>query len=156
MTPRKKTAESSRSAGGFDFPGRRWVMVVLRTLHLVAVVALGVALVGGVVPPGWSAGWIGAAVLASGLAMLVLDLLADHGHLRSVAGLTAVLKLALVVVMAVQPAPVLFWVVLILSSVVSHAPARFRHFVVLPAGALARHRPRGAVASKIPRGQGPV
>ena len=100
-------------------------------LHLMAVVALGVVLIGGVVPPGWSAGWVGAAVLATGLAMLVLDLLADHGHLRNVAGLTAVLKLVLVGVLAVQPEPLLFWAVLALSGVVSHAPASVRHHILL-------------------------
>lgn len=106
-------------------------MVALRTLHLMAVVALGVVLIGGVVPPGWSPGWIGAAVLATGLAMLALDLSADYGHLRSVAGLIAVLKLVLVGVMAVRPEPLLFWAVLVLSGVVSHAPASFRHRILV-------------------------
>jgi hypothetical protein len=107
-------------------------MVALRTLHLVAVIALGVVLIGGSVPAGWSPAWVGAAVLVTGAAMLLLDLLADHGHLRSVAGLTAVLKLILVAVLASWPAPALFWALVVLSGVVSHAPARFRHFVVLP------------------------
>ena len=127
--PKARLADSLRH----DFPGRRWVIVALRALHLVAVIALGALLLGAPGAPGWSAGSIAAAVLGSGLAMLALDLLSQRQHLRTVAGLTALLKLVLVAVLALAPALWLFWVLVVVSAVVSHAPATFRHRVVIPA-----------------------
>jgi hypothetical protein len=127
--PKSRAADRPRH----DFPGRRWVIVVLRALHLVAVIALGALLLGAPGVAGWSAGSIAAAVLGSGLAMLALDLLSQRQHLRTVAGLTALLKLVLVAVLALAPALWLFWVLVVVSAVVSHAPATFRHRVVIPA-----------------------
>jgi hypothetical protein len=107
-------------------------MVVLRTVHLVAVIALGALLLGAPASPGWSAGRVAGAVLVSGLAMLVLDLVAHRDHLRTVAGIAVVLKLLLVAILAVVPEPLLFWATVVLSGVVSHAPARVRHLTLVP------------------------
>jgi hypothetical protein len=145
--PKARLADSLRH----DFPGRRWVIVALRALHLVAVIALGAQLLGAPAAAGWPAAGVAAVVLGSGLAMLGLDLLAHRQHLRTVAGLTALVKLLLVAILAAVPELLLFWVVVVLSAVVSHAPATLRHFVVLPAGVFGRHPPRGGVAPKTPR-----
>ena len=107
-------------------------MVALRTVHLVAVIALGALLLGAPASPAWSAGRVAGAVLVSGLAMLVLDLVTHRDHLRTVAGITVVLKLLLVAILAVAPEPLLFWATVVLSGVVSHAPARVRHLTLVP------------------------
>jgi hypothetical protein len=109
---------------------RRWLHVVLRGLHLTAIVALGAAILGAPIDLRQSAN----ATLVSGLAMLALDLWGDHDHLRNVAGLSVIAKLGLVAWMAVDADSrvTLFWLVLAWSALFAHAPASFRHAVLLP------------------------
>lgn len=107
-----------------DFPGRRWLNVSLRSLHLAGVVLLGAALLGaGDTDPG---GWL---MLSSGLAMFASDLLTQPGHLREVAGVGILLKLLLVALLLALPALAvpLFWTLLLASTLLSHAPGGFRH-----------------------------
>ncbi|MBP2648455.1 MAG: putative rane protein [Gemmatimonadetes bacterium] len=114
-----------------DFRAKRWLSVMLRTWHLMSVIALGALLLGAAPLHGWPVGRVGGAVVVSGLAMLALDLYASQLYLRTVAGVTALLKLVLVAVLAFAPGPLLFWTVVALSTVVSHAPATFRHRVLI-------------------------
>ena len=107
-----------------DFPGKRWVNLALRAVHLVGLVLLGAGLLG--------AGEIstGATItFASGFAMLAIDTWANPAHLREVAGFGVLVKLLLVGLMALQPAwgLTIFWMVLGLSTLLSHAPGNFRH-----------------------------
>lgn len=107
-----------------DFPGKRWLNVGLRTLHLIAVVAFGAALLG--------AGDIAGSamlVLLSGAAMFAIDLWANPAQLREVAGFGVLIKLALLALAARWPelALAMFWGILVLSTLLSHAPGGFRH-----------------------------
>ena len=107
-----------------DFPGRRWLNLSLRTIHLAGVVLLGAALVGaGEVR---TAAWL---TLISGLAMFAGDIWANPAHLREVAGFGVLAKLLLVAVMVAHPslALAIFWAVLVLSTLLSHAPGALRH-----------------------------
>lgn len=106
----------------------RWLNVLLRGLHLAAVVLLGAALLGAPLPADRAAH----GVALSGFAMLALDLWKKPGHLREVAGFAVVLKLLLVGWMAVDVAArlPLFWLVVAASAVFAHAPASFRHRVL--------------------------
>ena len=107
-----------------DFPGRRWLNLSLRTIHLVGLVLLGAALLGNGSVSGGA--WL---VLLSGLAMFAGDLWANPAHAREVAGCGVLLKLALVALMAIKPALALpiFWAILALSTLLSHAPGAIRH-----------------------------
>lgn len=107
-----------------DFPGKRWLNVVLRTIHLAGIVVLGGGLLG--------AGHVGlgaAITFLSGLGMFAIDTWANPGHLREVAGFGMIIKLGLVGLMAIQPHVALpvFWLLLVLSTLLSHAPGAFRH-----------------------------
>ena len=106
-------------------PWRRWLGVVLRGLHLVAVILLGAALLGAPLSGGTAAG----AVAISGLSLLALDTWTKPGHLREVAGLAVLAKLLLVGWMAFDASarPLLFWLIVFGSAVSAHAPASFRH-----------------------------
>lgn len=107
-----------------DFPGRRWLNLSLRALHLSGIVLLGAALLGtGEVR---TAAWL---TLVSGLAMFAGDAWANPAHLREVAGFGVLAKLALVAVMAAHPSSALamFWAILVLSTLLSHAPGALRH-----------------------------
>ncbi len=109
------------------------MIVGLRTLHIVAVIGLGAHLLGAPAPPLWPATGFAGIVLASGAAMFALDLRNDPSHLRRVAGIAVVLKLVLTAAIALTPdfALTLFWILVTLSAVISHAPKRFRHHIVL-------------------------
>lgn len=109
-----------------DFRGRRWLSVVLRGIHLVAVIRLGAGVLG-TLPGAAESG--GMAVLLSGLALWALDIWQKPGHLREVAGLSMLLKLALVAAMipAAELRLPLFWTIVVWSAIFSHAPANFRN-----------------------------
>lgn len=113
--------------GGRDFPGRRWLSVVLRGIHLAAVIAFGAVLLGA--PHAPLAEYTGSAVLLSGVVLWLLDLWHRPGHLIEGAGLGMLLKLALLAGMLAVPPwrQPLFWIVVAWSAVFSHAPARFRN-----------------------------
>ncbi|WP_220634332.1 hypothetical protein [Georgfuchsia toluolica] len=110
---------------------RRWAHVVLRGLHIAAVIALGASMLGA------PAGAFNApvAVACSGVAILILDLWRNPDHLREVAGLAVIVKLALYGLMITHEASrsLIFWVIVAWSVIFSHAPARFRHTIILGA-----------------------
>jgi len=109
-----------------DFPGRRWLIVRLRSLHLVALMPLAVAVLSTGSPPGWAA-W---GLLLTGLGLWGIELWSNPKHRGELAGLFIPLKLAGVAGMIALPALAqpLFWLLVAASSVVSHAPAGFRHW----------------------------
>lgn len=111
------------------FPAQRWINVALRGLHLVAVIWLGAALLDA--PVSTNAGVLG--VAATGFAMLALDTWSKPSHLREVSGVALLVKLVFVAWMAVDESsrPLLFWFIVVGSAVFSHAPARFRHAMLL-------------------------
>ena len=107
-----------------DFPGKRWLNVALRTVHLLGIVLFGAALLGN------GSAQAGAVVtLCSGLAMFGIDTWANPAHLREIAGFGMLLKLALIGLATVQPelALPIFWTLIVLSTLLSHAPGNFRH-----------------------------
>ena len=107
-----------------DFPGKRWANLALRGLHLLGVVLFGGALLYNGDPQG------GALILLlSGLLMFAIDLWATPPLIREVAGVGVIVKLALLLAANLRPelALAVFWLILALSTVISHAPAAVRH-----------------------------
>ena len=107
----------------------RWLGVALRGLHLVAVVVLGAALLGAPVAGSRAA----AAVLATGLSLFAIDFYSKPGYLREASGISLLAKQVLVSWMAIDAdaRPVLFWLIVVGSAVFAHAPASFRHAVLI-------------------------
>lgn len=107
----------------------RWGNVLLRGLHLIAVILLGAALLGA--PQ--SGRHFAIAVAASGFAMFALDVWRKPQHLREAAGIAVLVKLVLVGWMALDDSVrlPLFWIIVAGSAISAHAPARFRHALVL-------------------------
>jgi hypothetical protein len=107
-------------------PGR-WFSVVLRGLHLVAVIRFCAAIL--TMPAAAIAPAGGLAVLLTGLALWALDLWQHPAHLRQMVGLSMLLKLLLVVAMMHVP-PLrlpLMWLIVVWSAMFSHAPSSFRN-----------------------------
>ena len=114
-----------------DFRGRRWLSVFLRGAHLIAVIGFGAALLQ--TPPAPLPQHLSSAVLVTGILIWALDLWHRPSHLCEGAGLSMLLKLALVAWMIFAPdlrIP-LFWIVVGWSAVFSHAPASFRNARVI-------------------------
>ncbi len=116
-----------KKLGKRDFRGRRWLSIGLRCVHLVGVVMLGAALL-----TSGEQKVAGGLVLATGLAMYGLDVWCNPKHLGELAGVFILVKLLLVGALLALPgaAIALFWGLILGSSVVSHAPAHFRHIRV--------------------------
>ncbi|HQX07398.1 MAG TPA: hypothetical protein PKZ19_11445 [Zoogloea sp.] len=115
------------ASGGYrDFPGRRWLVVVLRAGHIAGVVGVGAGLLA---PPGGAAVGFVWLMVASGLAMAALDAWSNPVWLQEYAGLSLLAKFALLGwFLADESArPTLFWSILVFSVIFAHAPASFRH-----------------------------
>jgi len=120
-------ARAKREAGFRDFPGRRWLIVVLRAIHLVGLVGTGAILLGGQ-PFGVAQPFV-LTLFCSGLAMLLADLCAAPRYLGEISGAATLLKLLLLAWFMLDPAHrlPLFWGILVFSALIAHAPARLRH-----------------------------
>lgn len=105
---------------------RRWVGIVLRTAHLASVSALAAALLGAPVSTAAAA----TATALSGAALLAVERFDGRILLGDLSGWVSLAKLAVVAWMVIDPvrAPTVFWLVLVVSAVSSHAPRGLRHW----------------------------
>jgi len=110
--------------GKTDLLWRRWLSIALRSLHLAGVVLAGAAILGNsaLFPAGV------ALMLLTGVALSGVELWHHPSIWRDVAGVFVALKLALMLAMLLVPgmAAPLFWLLLVSSTVISHAPQDFR------------------------------
>jgi hypothetical protein len=113
-------------------PVLRWMSVVLRGAHLVAVIGLGASLLGAPLAAREQAMWL----LATGVTILAFDLRARPGLLGEWSGISLVLKLGLVAWMAGDATwrRPLYWLIVAWSVLFAHAPASFRHARWWPVG----------------------
>jgi len=113
------------------FHGKRWVNISLRTLHLLGTAGIGGAFLYQAPTEAWMPYvWL---VLLSGFGMLCLEVWSNGIWLlqvRGVAVLVKVILLASLLVIDGVDAMVLV-LVIVISGVVSHAPARIRYFSVV-------------------------
>lgn len=118
----RRTTPSSRRSG---YAARRWLSIVLRSLHLVGVVLSAVVIFGGSPHHALAFG----STFVTGVGLFGIELWRDRQHWKEVAGAFVLLKLLLVLAMILMPghAATLFWILLITSSLVSHAPKSLRH-----------------------------
>jgi hypothetical protein len=109
------------------FTGKAAAINLLRVLHLAGVVGIGAMLLSGAPWKGCDAYCL--LVLLPGGAILALDVWSHPAYLRELKGVAMLLKLALVGALpfADDARIALFWAVLGLSVLVSHAPASMRN-----------------------------
>jgi hypothetical protein len=113
-----------------DFKGKRWLKIVLRTLHLLGVAGVSGGILLNVPITSW-AGYLHI-TLFSGIAFLVLELWTNAIFLIQLRGLIIAIKLLLLTLLYSYPQySSIVLVVIILSSIVSHAPGNFRYFSLL-------------------------
>lgn len=103
-------------------------------LHLMGMVGVGAGLLTAVPPPGEDAFVV--VLVASGVAMMALDSWSNPLYLKQAAGVAIALKLGLLLWYLLDPGRRigLFWLILAVSSLTAHAPARLRHRTILGRG----------------------
>ncbi len=109
------------------FPGKRWVETSLRTLHLLGTAGIGGGFLWGADPAHWLPFlWL---TVVSGMLMAGLQIWGNGVWLIQVRGLAVMVKLLLLALMVLFGARAdLFVLVIVISGVVSHAPANVRYF----------------------------
>lgn len=109
---------------------KRWTKISLRTLHLVSVAGVGGGILFGLDKVVWVNYWWLA--LASGILLMAIDIVSNPVWLVQVRGLAIYLKLAMLGIMGVCPqwAGMILLAVIILSSVISHAPGNLRYYSI--------------------------
>lgn len=126
--PALRPAEESQVRKTDDyrgFPGKAWVINCLRMLHLAGVVGVGATLLGG--HPACDAFCL--LMVGSGVAIIALDVWSNPAYLAQVRGLAMVVKVGLAFYLAfgAEDRVPVFWGILALSVLLSHAPGRIRH-----------------------------
>lgn len=112
------------------FPGQRWANVVCRTTHLVGLGGMGAGYLFSDSPEGWQLYLL--ITLLSGLGLVAISLYSNAIWLIQLRGQVILLKLLLFALIPLFPdqAVLLFWLVVILSGWISHAPARVRYYSI--------------------------
>lgn len=121
--------EPAHSSGLRFFPGQRWINIGLRSLHLLGVAGMGAGfLVSGVPENAWYRYLI--LTLVTGIGMTLIDAWSDRRWLVKLSGQVVLFKLLLLGLIPLFPAtgPALFGAVILISALISHAPAWVRHF----------------------------
>jgi hypothetical protein len=113
-------------ANARTFAGERWVNITLRSLHLVGVAGIGGGFFFDLDAARWLPFWY--LTLGSGLGLAALYLWGTLAWLGQIKGLAVLVKLLLLALALRVPAwrAELFMLVILLSSVVAHAPGALR------------------------------
>jgi len=109
-----------------SFTGQRWLSIALRSLHLIGIAGVGAAFLFDVSQEQWLPYMT--LTVASGIAMIILETWNNGIWLVQVRGLFTLIKL-LILSMSfyIGLHPYILFSVIIISGVMSHAPAWLRH-----------------------------
>lgn len=109
---------------------KRWTKISLRTLHLLAVAGVGGGILFGLDKGLWLNYWW-LAMLSGGLMMLI-DIISNPVWIVQLRGLVIFFKLILLALIGSLPAwdGFLLVIIIIISSVISHAPGKLRYYSV--------------------------
>jgi len=110
------------------FAGQRWINIALRTLHLLGIAGLGAGFLYAGVDESWR-GYL-TLTLFSGLGLSLLFFWSNGIWLIQLRGQLILLKILLLAAIPLWPAagPPLFVTVILISGLISHAPADLRYF----------------------------
>jgi hypothetical protein len=109
---------------------KRWTKISLRTLHLLAVAGVGGGVLFGLEKDLWLNYWWLA--LASGVLMMLIDIISNPVWVVQVRGLVIFLKLILLMFLGGSQAwdSTLLIVIIVISAVISHAPGKLRYYSI--------------------------
>ena len=111
-----------------QFPGQRWVNITLRSAHLVGIAGIGGGFLFALDPAAWNLYW--RITLATGIALSLVYLWSTAAWLFEIKGLAIVVKTALLVAAVNHPdlRHDLFILIIVISALSAHAPARIRGY----------------------------
>lgn len=111
-----------------DFPGKRWLKISLRALHVMALCGFCGGILFDVPKESWLIYW--QLTLFSGLSLLLLDALSNFLWFVQVRGLVIMSKLVLLIGVFQFPelAKVILLIILLMSAVIAHAPSDIRYY----------------------------
>ena len=118
-------------ASARSFPGMRWLNITLRSLHLVGMAGMGGDYLYRTSLSPWSDFWL--LTLLSGGGMILVSLWSDGRWLLQLRGWVILFKLLLLAILpwldqvVTHGAAWGFIVIILLSSVIAHAPGRVRY-----------------------------
>ncbi len=109
---------------------KRWTKISLRTLHLLALAGVGGGILFGLDKGLWLNYWWLA--MATGVLMMLMDIVSNPVWLVQVRGLVIYVKLILLAFLGIYPAwdNFLLAVIIIISAAISHAPGKLRYYSV--------------------------
>ena len=109
---------------------KRWTKISLRTLHLLAVAGVGGGILFALDKDMWINYWWLA--MASGVLMMLMDIISNPVWLLQIRGLVILAKLVLLAFLGSYPAwdSTLLIVIIIVSGIISHAPGKLRYYSV--------------------------
>ena len=114
-----------------QFPGKRWVKIGLRTAHLLGLAGTGAIFLLNQGIPG--AQFYFYLVIASGIAMMTLDIWSNGIWIYQLRGQAIMVKLCLFIAMINLPeySSPIFVLIVIISGVVSHASGDVRYYSII-------------------------
>ena len=109
---------------------KRWTKISLRTLHLLSVAGVGGGILFGLEKDLWLNYWWLA--IASGVLMMLIDIISNPVWLVQIRGLVIFLKLGLLVFLGNSMAwdHFLLILIIVISAIISHAPGKLRYYSV--------------------------
>lgn len=120
-------------------PGKRWISIILRSLHLVGIAGLAGAYLFDQPQPVWYPFLV--LGVGSGVLMMAKELWVDSIWLLQLRGQLVLLKLLLLAVGVYwieRPEAWIYIVVILISGVISHAPGKVRYYSFLYGKTLTR------------------
>lgn len=112
-----------------SFKGQRWVSIVIRSLHLIGIAGVGAAFLFQLPDIQWLPYMV--LTLTSGSAMMLLEIWSNGIWLIQLRGLSTLLKLLILsTTFVVGLQPYILVAVILISGIMSHAPAKVRYYSV--------------------------
>lgn len=110
------------------FSGKRWLMILLRTLHLIGLSGIGASFLFNLQTS--DAEPFLYLTIASGVLMMLLEIWGNGVWLLQIKGIAIIIKLLLIAGMVIWPThgALLFTLTVIISAVSSHAPGYVRYY----------------------------
>ncbi len=133
-----------------SLPGKRWISIILRSLHLVGIAGLGGAYLFSQPEPVWFPYLI--VGVGSGALMVAKELYVDAIWLYQLRGQLVLFKLALLMTgfyWFAQPQAWIYILVILISGVISHAPGKVRYYSIIYGKTLTREVWQGETNIKI-------
>lgn len=114
-----------------QFPGQRWLNILLRCLHLVGMAGIGAGFLFALSQTQWLPYWY--LTLGSGVALCALYIWSSLIWLFQLKGLAILVKLMLLWIAMHQPQlqPWLFVLIVLISGLIAHAPGNVRGYLWL-------------------------